>query len=93
MFNLGPDALFHIVQVLGVDHAAEGIPGQLLKFPQIRAVENTEDGLVAVDQLLAAVGTVDEESAGHFVCEITELGGGFRQSSILCVLHGQQGFN
>ena len=58
--------------VLGVHHAAEGEAREGLELLQGVATEDLPDGPVGVEQLLRAVGLVDEEAARHVLAELLD---------------------
>ena len=73
--DLLPDALLHLLQVLGVDHAPEGVPRQLPELRHILALKDPQQPAVGVDNPLPLLRAVDEEPAGHLVHELNQIAG------------------
>ena len=73
--DLLPDAVLHILRVLGMNHALEGSAGQGPELLLRLAAEHLEDGAVDVEDP-AVVVPVDEEAPGHLVGEVLDLPGG-----------------
>ena len=86
--DLLPDALLHLLQVLGVDHPPEGVARMGAEFRHGVALEHAEQCLVCVNDLLALRGVVDEKAPRHLVHEPHDVvgrpdAGGVRQGKRL----------
>ena len=73
--NLLLDALFHLFQVIGVDHALEGAAGVLQELLLRSAAVNLVQRPVDIEDLPVLV-PVNEKAAGHLVGKALNLPGG-----------------
>ena len=66
MVNGGGDT----VVIFRMQHAPEGIAGQLFEILQVVTSEDVDNGFVDIKQFLFTFCLIDEESAGHLAAEL-----------------------
>ena len=64
------DRVHDFLMIIRVQHAPEGVAGQLFKILQSVAAKDAEDGFVGIEKLLRLLRPVDEEAAGHVPADL-----------------------
>ena len=59
------NGLLHRLEVLRMDNAPEGSPGQLFELLPGIAAKNAQNSVIGVNQIPGLLGAVDEKSSGH----------------------------